>query len=119
MDNYVKPGEVNTFTAPTGGVVAGEAYMIGSLLVIATTSVAQTLPFEGFAGPGVVRVRKLGDDVWAEGAKIYFDAAASPDPVFTADIGSPALPLVGVAVEDIAASPATTTGLVRLDGVAR
>jgi predicted RecA/RadA family phage recombinase len=118
MDNYTNPGEVNTFTAPTGGVVSGEAYMIGSLLVIATATVAQTLPFEGLA-KGVVRVRKLGADAWAEGDKVYFDAAASPDSVFTTDVGSPALPLVGVAVEDIDASPAVTTGRVRLDGGAR
>ena len=118
MENYIKPGEVNTFTAPTGGVVSGEAYMIGSLLVVATATVAQTLPFEGIA-KGVVRVRKLDDEEWTEGEKVYFDANASPDPVFTTEVGSPALPLVGVAVEDIAASPAVATGKVRLDGVAR
>ena len=115
---FDKPGEVNTYTAPTGGVVSGEAYLIGSKLVIATATVAQTLPFEGLCR-GVVRVRKLGAEAWAEGDKLYFDANASPDPVFTTDVGSPALPLVGVAVEDIAASPAVTTGRALLDGVAR
>lgn len=118
MDNYSQPGDVLTLTAPTGGVVSGEAYMIGSLCVVATHSAAQTLPFAGLVR-GVVSVRKLDDEEWAEGDKIYFDADASPDPVFTTVVGSPALPLVGVAVEDIAASPATATGKVRLDGVAR
>jgi predicted RecA/RadA family phage recombinase len=117
MNNYSKPGEVVTFTAPTGGVVSGEAYMIGSLLVVATADVDQTLKFEGLTR-GVVSVRKLGAEAWSEGDKIYFDADASPT-VFTTEVGSPALPLVGVAVEEIAASPAVTTGLVRLDGVAR
>lgn len=115
---FSKPGEAQTFTAPTGGVVSGEAYMIGSKLVIATHDAAQTLPFEGLCR-GVVRVRKLEDEEWAEGDKLYFDASASPDPVFTTEIGSPALPLVGAAVEDIPASPAVSTGRALLDGVVR
>jgi predicted RecA/RadA family phage recombinase len=118
MDNYVKPGEANTFTAPSGGVVSGGAYMIGSLLVIAAADAAEAALFEGVS-VGVFDLPKFDDEEWAEGDKIYFDEDASPSPVFTTEVGSPALPLVGVAVEDIAASPAVATGKVRLDGAAR
>jgi len=98
--------------------VSGSAYLIGSLVVIAAATVAQTLPFEG-AAKGVFRVPRIDSEAWTEGEKIYFDPDASPDPVFTNVAGSPTLTLVGVSLEEIAASPATATGLVRLDGAAR
>ena len=45
--NFIQPGCTLSLTAPTGGVVSGSPYLIGGLFVIATSTVAQTLPFQG------------------------------------------------------------------------
>src|SRR6186713_1161452 len=93
MENFSQPGQVVTLTAPTGGVVSGLPYKIGSLVVIATKDVAETLPFEALV-EGVVDVPKVGDEIWTEGLKIYYDASPSG---FTSSSGGNTL--VGVAVE--------------------
>lgn len=118
MINASARGEVLKFTAPAGGVVSGQAYMIGSILVVAAADALEDAEFEGLT-VGVFRVPKPDDEAWSEGDPVYFDAAVSPEPLFTVTAVSPALPLVGVAVEEIDASPAQATGLVRLDGAAR
>ena len=111
MKTYVSEGDVLTLTAPTAGVVSGTAYLIGSLVVIATRTVAQTLEFEGQV-TGVVSHAKVSAQAWTEGAKIYWDDTAKN---FTTTSGGNTL--VGVAAE--AAANPTATGKVRLDGVAR
>lgn len=115
---FDQPGEILSFTAPTGGVVSGHAYVIGNLLVIATADAAEAATFE-CARQGVFELPRVDTEDWAEGDPIYFAADLSPDPLFTNVAGSPALRLVGVAVEDIPASPAAATGKVLLDGIAR
>src|SRR3972149_7807828 len=109
MKTYVSEGDVLTLTAPTDGVVSGTAYLIGSLVVIATRTVAQTLEFEGQV-TGVVSHAKVSAQAWTEGAKIYWDDTAKN---FTTTSGGNTL--VGVAAE--AAANPTATGRVRLDGV--
>jgi predicted RecA/RadA family phage recombinase len=111
MNNYVQPGEVLKLTAPTGGVVSGLAYKIGSLVVIATVTADQTLPFSALA-IGVVEVLKVSAQAWTEGLKIYWDNSAK---LFTSTSGGNTL--VGVAAK-VAANP-SSTGWVRLDGMAR
>jgi predicted RecA/RadA family phage recombinase len=113
MTNYVQPGEVLTLTAPSGDVVAGRPYLIGSLLVVATISAEETLPFTGIT-VGVVSYTKPGSQAWTEGAKIYWDDSAKK---FTTTAGGNTL--VGVAVEAVGSGAGETTGKVRLDGVAR
>jgi predicted RecA/RadA family phage recombinase len=95
MKTYKQPGTVLTLTAPTGGVVSGTAYLIGTLVVIATKTVAETLPFEALV-VGVVDVPKAVEEGWTEGLKIYWDDTAKE---FTATVG--ANTLVGVAVQPI------------------
>ncbi len=75
MKNFIKSGDVLTFTAPTGGVVSGTPYLIGNQLVVAATTVAQTLPFEGWT-EGVFTVPKASGQVWAEGVLVYWDNSA-------------------------------------------
>lgn len=111
MQNFVKPGEVVTRTAPGGGVVSGTAYLIGSLLVVATVSAAENELFEGLA-IGVVTLPKATSQSWTEGAKLYWDDSAKK--VTTTSGGNT---LIGCA--DAAAGSADTTGDVRLDGVVR
>ena len=47
MKNYVQSGGTVTLTAPAGGVVGGNAYLIGSLFVVAVFSAAASMPFAG------------------------------------------------------------------------
>ena len=110
MQNYLKSGDVLTFTAPSGGVISGGAYLIGSLLVVAATTVAQGLPFEGVT-EGVFKLPKAAGTAWTEGAMLYWDSAASN--MVTAQ--SATARRVGVAAA--AALSADTTGLVYLTGV--
>jgi predicted RecA/RadA family phage recombinase len=95
MKTWRQDNAVLTFTAPTGGVVAGTAYLIGGLVVIATETVAQTLPFDGVT-IGVVDVTKVNDEAWTEGVKLYWDDTAKK---FTKVVGSNTL--VGAAVAPI------------------
>lgn len=108
---YIQPGNVMTFTAPSGGVVAGTPKLIGSLLVVPQNTVAQTLPFEGMT-TGVHELAKVSAQAWTEGVKIYWDNTAGN---MTTTVGSNTL--VGVAAA--AAANPTAVGQVRLDGVAR
>ncbi len=75
METYSQGGQAMTFTAPTGGVVSGTAYKIGSVIVIATETVAETLPFVGIV-IGCVDVTKVNDEAWTEGLKVYWDDSA-------------------------------------------
>lgn len=109
--NFVQPGSTITLTAPSGGVVSGTVYLIGTLLVVAQMSVAQTLPFEGKV-TGVFDLPKATGQAWTEGAKVYWDNTAKN---FTTT--STSNTLAGVAVA--AALTADAVGRIRLDGVTR
>lgn len=113
MQNFIQPGEVQTFTAPTGGVVSGGVYQIGQVVVVAAADVAQTLPFEGKIR-GVFEVTKVGSQAWTEGALVYFEDGAR---AFTTVAGGNHL--AGWAVEAVGSGATLTTGKVYLDGVAR
>jgi predicted RecA/RadA family phage recombinase len=97
MKTFSQTGKVLTLTAPTGGVVSGTAYQIGSIVVVATETVAQTLPFEGVP-IGVFDVPKVADEPWTEGMKVYWDDSEGK---FTLDPDTATNPLVGVAVPPI------------------
>jgi len=116
MKNFVQPGEILTLTAPVGDVVSGQAYQIGSLVVVATHDAEAGDPFEAFVGPGVITHAKAPSEAWAEGEKIYWDDSEG---VFTTDDDTAANPLVGVSVAVVAGGAEDTTGTLRLDGVAR
>lgn len=75
-NTHFQPGKVLTLTAPTGGVVAGTPYKIGSLFVIARTTAAQTLPFSGVV-VGVHTLLKTSAQAWAEGDRLYWNAGTS------------------------------------------
>jgi predicted RecA/RadA family phage recombinase len=76
MKNYVQEGDVLTLTAPTGGVVSGKAYLIGSMLVVAVASASAGAPFEGNL-EGVHTLDKASGQAWTEGAKLYWDNTAT------------------------------------------
>jgi predicted RecA/RadA family phage recombinase len=80
--------------------VSGTPYLVGLLPVVATATVAETLPFEALV-KGVVIVPKVADETWTEGMKVYFDESESK---FTLDPDTVANQLVGVAVQPIVAA---------------
>lgn len=108
MKNYIQPGHKLTLTAPSGGVVSGGGYVIGSLLVFAESTVAEGLPFVGLTD-GVVEAGKTTGQVWAEGEKLFWNDTTKK---FTDTTGSGFFIEAGVAVA--AALTGDTTGLVKL-----
>jgi predicted RecA/RadA family phage recombinase len=115
METFGQPGESLTLTAPSGGVVSGQFYVIGSLVVVASETKNATEAFSCQA-KGVFSVTKLQGETWTEGLKIYWDDG---DQVFTSVVGTPANTLVGSAAVAVADPADLTRGLVRLDGAAR
>lgn len=111
MDNFKAPGKVLKLTAPSGGVVSGLGYKIGSLIVLATVSVDELEKFSALV-EGEATVVKATGATWSEGQKIYWDNSAKK---FTATSGGNTL--AGVATA--AAGSGDATGKMRLDGVAR
>lgn len=108
--NYKQPGDVMPFTAPSGGVTSGVAYLIGALLVVALADAAEGAEFQG-ATSGVWSLPKTSAQVWTEGQKIYWNAGTSK-----ADSDGTTGILIGVAA--VAADNPSATGYVRLNGVA-
>lgn len=104
METFSAPGEVLTFTAPSGspgGVVSGTPVLIGSLLVIPSQDADGGDSFEGVA-KGIFRGVKVATEAWTEGLKVYWDDTAKK---FTSVQGSsPANVLVGVASKAVAAA---------------
>jgi predicted RecA/RadA family phage recombinase len=75
VNNFEQRGEVQTFTAPTGGVVSGTPVQIGRVLAIPCESADAG---EAFAGAivGVFTLPKAAGQVWNEGDLLYFDSVA-------------------------------------------
>lgn len=113
MTNFVQPGDVQTFVAPSGGVVSGGVYKIGQVVCVAAKDVAQTLNFEGKIR-GVFTVTKVGSQAWTQGALVYWDNGNTR---FTTTAGGNRL--AGHAVEAVGAGAGETTGTVYLDGTSR
>jgi predicted RecA/RadA family phage recombinase len=109
MNNFIQPGDDMTFTAPSGGVVSGNAYLIGALLVVAKNTVAEHLPFPG-AAKGVVTLPKHTGTAWTEGELLYWDDGAG-------EITTVATSNTRAGVAAAAAASGDTTGTVRLSGV--
>jgi predicted RecA/RadA family phage recombinase len=100
MKNFIQEGRSLDLIAPAGGVVAGNIVVIGSLIGVAATTAAQTLPFT-MSRTGVYGLAKVSAQAWAAGAKIYWDSATK---LATTTVGSNTL--IGTAIED-AANPSS------------
>lgn len=111
--NYVQPGETLELTAPSGGVVSGQPYQIGQIVGIAQNTAAEGATFN-LTVTGVWSVTKPGSQAWTEGQIVYFDAGIAKFTSTAADNVQ-----VGVAAAAVGSGSGETTGLVRLDGVAR
>lgn len=75
MNNFEKMGEIQTFTAPTGGVVSGTPVQIGRVIVVPCVSANAG---ESFAASivGIFTLPKAAGAAWTEGALIYWDDTA-------------------------------------------
>ena len=73
MKNFINEGDTLDVVAPSGGVVSGSLYVIGSLVGVATTTVAAGVSF-ALKTSGVFELPKLSTDVFVAGAKLYWDA---------------------------------------------
>lgn len=105
--NYVEPGNVQEFTAPSGGVTSGVPVLIGTLVVIPEVTVAVGARFNGALG-GTWTVPKATGAAWTEGQVLYFDSTAGN----FATAQSATARRAGTAMA--AAASGDTTGVVRL-----
>lgn len=106
MRRYVQEGNALDLTAPTGGVVSGSVYKIGSILCLAGITAAVGKSFPGWT-EGVYDVPKATGAAWAEGDLLYWDDTAK---AFTKT--ATANTKAGVAVK--AAASADTEGRIKL-----
>ncbi len=74
MKNFVQTGASLQTTAPAGGVVSGNGYLIGSRFGVAQVSAAAGAIFE-HANEGVFSLPKAAQAM-AEGVKLYWDDTA-------------------------------------------
>lgn len=73
--NFVQEGDTLTLIAPSGGVVAGKGYVIGSLFVVALTTAAENATFAG-ATAGVFTMTKAAagsGKAFTAGEAIFYD----------------------------------------------
>lgn len=106
MKNYVQPGNLITLTAPSGGVVGGNFYKVGSIFGVAAFSAAQGEQFELKVGD-VYDLPKTSAEAWSPGDVVY---STSGNIMTTSAVGNTK---VGVAV--LAAANPSGVGRVRLN----
>lgn len=76
MKNYIQPGDTLTLAAPAGGVVSGNAYLIGAgIFGVAGATAAQTLDFP-IKVTGVFDLPKTAALAIAAGDLLYWDNTA-------------------------------------------
>ncbi len=110
MSTFIKPGDVITCVAPSGGVTVGVPVLIGSLLVVPKSTALEAEEFEGMT-TGVHYLPKTTGTAWTAKQKLYWKVSTSKFITVATD-GS----LQGVA--DRAAGSSDAYGYVRLNGVA-
>jgi predicted RecA/RadA family phage recombinase len=73
MKNYIQPGETVPLTAPAGGVLSGDAVLIGGIFGVACANAAEGAEFE-CQTEGVFELPKVSAQAWTQGAPLYWDA---------------------------------------------
>jgi predicted RecA/RadA family phage recombinase len=108
MKNFVQPGDAVDVVAPTGGLVSGQAVLIGNLFGVAAYSLAAGASAE-IVIRGVFTLPKAVSIASAQGDRAYWDATALD---ITPTVGSNKW--VGVVTDAVSGS--ATTVNVRLNG---
>jgi predicted RecA/RadA family phage recombinase len=106
--NFRQPGETVTLTAPTGGVLSGDGFVVGNVFAVAAYDAVGGAEVEGTT-VGVWTLPKA-TGVINEGARVWWDNSAKAVKAASATGLYP----IGVAV----AAAADATVDVRLDGIA-
>lgn len=75
MKNKLQVGDVMDYTAPAGGVVSGNGYLIGALFVIATSTAAAGVKFAGDTEGVFTLPKTLNEGALIEGQPVYWDVA--------------------------------------------
>lgn len=112
MINYHQPGSIQTFVAPGGGVVAGQFYVFGTLVVCATVTASAGAEFAGKI-TGVFKVTKADSQAWTHGENVYLTAGSAT--TFTTTSGGNTL--AGKAAGPVTSAAGQTTGYVLLNGL--
>lgn len=73
MQNFLQPGKVAEFTAPVGGVVSGNAYLIGTTLVVAAHDADATEKFSGYTEGVFELPKEETTPAFVEGELIFWD----------------------------------------------
>jgi predicted RecA/RadA family phage recombinase len=97
VKTFTATGEVLEYTAPVGGVISGNAYLVGAIVVVASGDAVAGTKFRGLT-VGTVDLPS-SDDVWTALAKLYWDNTAKK---VTTTVG--ANTLIGVATPPIVAN---------------
>lgn len=96
MKNFIQPGNAIDVAAPADGVTSGNVVVIGSLVGVASSTVAEGVTF-ALQTEGVFRLGKTSALVIAVGDKVYWDATNK-----VVNKMASGNTLVGVAVEAVA-----------------
>lgn len=75
MKNFIQPGDAIDIPAPAGGVVSGNAVVVGSLVGVASSTAAEGEPF-ALRTNGAFRMPKTSALAIAIGDKVYWDNTA-------------------------------------------
>lgn len=110
MKTFVQHGRTMSANAPYA-VVSGAAALLGSIVGVAQTDVANGVEGE-WDLEGVFDLAKATGQAWSFGAKIYWDNTAKN--FTTTSAGNT---LAGVAAKRLGEIAGATTGWVRLNGV--
>ncbi|TCR69698.1 DUF2190 family protein [Bosea sp. BK604] len=114
MKNYVQPGDAIDFVAPSGGVVGGAGFLLGTLFGVVARSAAQGETTVLNCKPGdVFRLPKAATITPAPGAILYWD-----DTNKNVTTTSASNTKIGVQAALAASGATDATVLVRLNGVA-
>ena len=108
MKDFIKPGDMMTVPAPSGGATSGNGVLVGAMFGVAATTAAESAEVE-IMTTGVHALAKTSAQAWTLGAKVYWDNTNKV--VTTTASGNT---LIGVAVA-VAANP-SDYGEVRLNG---
>lgn len=105
MKNFISRGDTLKLTAPTGGVIGGQGYIIGALFIVAQATTAQTELFSALA-EGVIELPKDGTTVFTEGQIVGWDEDAGIGEVVADGDAGKDLD-IGIVVETVIAAKLT------------
>jgi len=74
MKNFVQEGHALDYVAPAGGVTAGVAVLIGTVLVMPATTAAEGAMFSGWI-EGVYDLPCATGTAWNSNVALYWDSA--------------------------------------------